>query len=123
MNPTSKPLLDAVKRMREAQRTYFRTRSLDALTEAKQAEGAVDKLVKEMEKPPEAPGLFVEPKEVTIPFELFVGIREALPYAKDDPTDPDTKPGGMPDYRGHPKWVRAIDTLIEQLSKLDPTHP
>ncbi len=46
MNSEVEELASLVKEMRDAQRTYFRTRSGDALAEAKRLEKAVDEAVK-----------------------------------------------------------------------------
>ena len=46
--------VDAVKRMREWQKTYFRTRHPGAMQEAKKWEGKVDRMIEDDENP----GLF-----------------------------------------------------------------
>lgn len=47
MKITISTIIDTVERMREAQRSYFATRNMKALTRAKLLEGAVDKMIAE----------------------------------------------------------------------------
>ncbi len=47
MKTTVAQIIDTVERMREAQRSYFATRNMKALTRAKLLEGAVDNMIAE----------------------------------------------------------------------------
>lgn len=47
MKTTISTIIDTVERMREAQRQYFSTRNMKALTRAKLLEGAVDKMIED----------------------------------------------------------------------------
>lgn len=47
MKTTISTIIDTVERMREAQRSYFATRNMKALTRAKLLEGAVDKMIED----------------------------------------------------------------------------
>lgn len=47
MKTTVAQIIDTVERMREAQRQYFSTRNMKALTRAKLLEGAVDNMIAE----------------------------------------------------------------------------
>lgn len=49
---TYEELLKLVKRMREAQKKFFKTRNYDDLAEAKKAEKEIDKLIEEEETGP-----------------------------------------------------------------------
>lgn len=47
MKTTISTIIDTVERMREAQRSYFATHYMKALTRAKLLEGAVDKMLED----------------------------------------------------------------------------
>lgn len=47
MKTTISTIIDTVERMREAQRSYFATHNMKALTRAKLLEGAVDKMIED----------------------------------------------------------------------------
>ncbi len=47
MKTTISTIIDTVERMREAQRSYFATHNMKALTRAKLLEGAVDNMLAE----------------------------------------------------------------------------
>lgn len=47
MKTSISTIIDTVERMREAQRSYFATRNMKALTRAKLLEGAVDKMIED----------------------------------------------------------------------------
>lgn len=49
MNENYEQLLAAVRAMRDWQRTYFRTRSTEALQRAKQAERDVDEIIQKID--------------------------------------------------------------------------
>lgn len=50
---TYSDLLSLIKRLRTAQKTFFRTRDYKALDEAKTLEKQIDKLIEEEEKGPD----------------------------------------------------------------------
>lgn len=53
-------LVNLVRRMREAQKLYFRTRDHNAMLDSRRYEGLVDKFINEFDKKQKCPELFQE---------------------------------------------------------------